>query len=120
MFDKKIINVTTAATLTADDAVDIHRNAYNAAFYELGLRWHWDGKIYPSVLCMDDERARLRSYLETHQSHLLKAYDAEFLVDAVQTAKARCYETMAAAGNQRGNPGSSINWAELHQHEVGV
>lgn len=120
MFDKKITNESAAATLSAADAVDIHRNAYNAAFYELGLKWHWDGKIYPSVLCQDDERARLRAYLETHQSHLLKAYDAEFLVDAVQTAKARCFETMSEAGSRRGAPAAAINWAELHQHEVGV
>jgi hypothetical protein len=119
MFDKKIINEATAAALTTADAADIHRNAYNAAFYELGLRWHWDGKIYPSVLCQDEERARLRTYLESHQSHLLKAYDAEFLVDAVQTAKARCYETMIAAGSQRG-AGAPINWAEIHRAEVGV
>ena len=25
-----------------DSGVDLERNAYNAAFYELGLRWHWD------------------------------------------------------------------------------
>ena len=114
MFDKKIDHQPVA------DAADIHRNAYNAAFYELGLKWHWDGKIYPTVLSHDEERARLRQYVETHQSHLLKVYDAEFLVDAVQTAKDRCYETMAAAGTRRGTPDSSINWAELHQNEVGV
>ena len=27
---------------SADDAADLHRNAYNAAFYELGLSWYWD------------------------------------------------------------------------------
>jgi hypothetical protein len=113
MFDKKIIHHATEAT----DPADIHRNAYNAAFYELGLRWHWDGKIYPSVLSQDDERTRVRTYLETHQSHLLKAYDAEFLVDAVETAKARCYETMTAVGSQSGAP---INWAEMHRAQVGV
>ena len=80
MFDKKIDRHTAA---DAADAVDIHRNAYNAAFYELGLRWHWDGKIYPSVLDHDAERARLRAYVETYQPHLLKAYDADFLIDAV-------------------------------------
>ena len=114
MFDKKIARHTAA---DAPDAVDIHRNAYNAAFYELGLRWHWDGKIYPSVLDHDAERARLRQYMETYQPHLLKAYDADFLIDAVETAKERCYEAMTAEGCKAG---ASINWAEIHQGQVGV
>jgi hypothetical protein len=111
MFDTK-----TSSNAAADTA-DIHRNAYNAAFYELGLKWYWDGRIYPSVLGRDDERDCLRTYLQTHQSHLLKAYDAEFLIDAIQTTKARCYETMTAEGC---GAGAHVNWAEMQQGEVGV
>lgn len=96
---------------------DAHRNAYNAAFHELGLSFHWDGATYRDVLCQDGERACLRSYLETHQPHLLKAYDAEFLVDAIQAAKARCYDVMTADGCR---PGAFINWAEIQQHHAGV
>ena len=28
---------------------DIERNAYNAAFYELGLRWHWDCETFDAL-----------------------------------------------------------------------
>jgi hypothetical protein len=101
----------------AADAADIHRNAFNAAFYELGLRWHWDGDTYQTLLCEDDERARIRRYLEQHQPHLLKVYDADFLTDAIQTAKARCYRTMTADG---GGAGSYTNWAEIQKLEVGA
>ncbi|MFC3111328.1 hypothetical protein ACFQAT_10635 [Undibacterium arcticum] len=111
MFDSKI-NSDAAA-----NAVDVHRNAYNAAFYELGLRWHWDGDTYQTLLCKADEKDRIRIYLETHQPHLLKAYDADFLIDAIQTTKSRCYDTMTAAGSKLG---AYINWAEIQQREVGV
>jgi len=111
MFDSKI-NSDAAAS-----AVDVHRNAYNAAFYELGLRWHWDGAIYQTLLCKADEKDRIRIYLETHQPHLLKAYDADFLIDAIQTTKSRCYETMTADGSKLG---AYINWEEIQQREVGV
>ncbi len=40
----------------AADAATVHRNAYNAAFYELGLRWYWDSEMYPAVLSEADER----------------------------------------------------------------
>lgn len=105
-------NAANAANLA-----DIHRNAYNAAFYELGLRWHWDGDAYRTVLCQDGERDCLRTYLQQHQAHLLKAYDADFLIDAIQAAKARCYDAMAVDG---GRAGAYINWAELQQGQVGV
>jgi hypothetical protein len=107
----------TSTSAAVVNPADIHRNAYNAAFYELGLRWHWDDAIYQAELCKEGERDCLMNYLKTQQAHLLKAYDADFLIDAIQAAKARCYETMTAEGCQAG---AYTNWAELHQHQVGV
>jgi hypothetical protein len=102
---------------SARNAVDLHRDAYNAAFYELGLKWHWDADIYQSILPRTQENDRLRNYLETHHPHLLKAYDAGFLVNAIQETKARCYDAMAAA---HGSNDSHINWAEIQKAEIGV
>jgi hypothetical protein len=31
------------------DHQELERNAYNAAFYELGLRWHWDSQTYEAL-----------------------------------------------------------------------
>jgi hypothetical protein len=100
---------------TAQDAADIHRSAYNAAFYELGLKWHWDADHYESALPASQEKAHLLSYLRNHQAHLLKAYDAEFLVEAITAAKGRCYETLLISGRTTPN----INWAEMQQAQVG-
>lgn len=101
----------------SSNQADAHRNAYNAAFHELGLRFHWDSATYEGVLCPDGERECLRRYLEQHQPHLLKAYDTQFLVNAIQTAKDRCFSVMSAAG---GHPGAFINWAEIQQHHAGI
>jgi hypothetical protein len=35
-----------ASSYRSADPAEIDRNAYNAAFYELGLRWHWDIDTY--------------------------------------------------------------------------
>ena len=98
-------------------SADAHRNAYNAAFYELGLSCHLDSAAYQEVLCADGERNCLRQYLERHHAHLLTAYDADFLVDAIQSAKARCYDAITADG---ATAGGFINWAEIQQSQVGV
>ena len=79
---------------------ETHRQAYNAAFEELGLSWHWDRVTYA---CLPAQGAEgLRTYLEKEHPHLLRAYEADFLVNAIETAKRRCYEVMVR--NRAGRP----------------
>jgi hypothetical protein len=96
----------------ADD--DSDRDAYNAAFHELGLRWHWDSATYDRLLhASPDAGERVRVYLQTTQPHLLKAYDADFLVSAIE----------ARARQRRGQPaaaGRNFNWASLQSADIGA
>lgn len=87
---------TLPASSCADDG-EADRNAFNAAFDDLGLRWHWDSETYRSLASIECERARVARYLEGEQSHLLRAYDAEFLTSAILAAKGRHVRTMATA-----------------------
>ncbi|HET9822722.1 MAG TPA: hypothetical protein VFQ16_12945 [Burkholderiaceae bacterium] len=74
---------------------DLERSAFNAAFHELGLRWHWDGATYDALCAEPCERRRVQRYLEAEQAHLLRAYDAGFLVDAILAAKGRAQHAMS-------------------------
>ena len=80
-------------TLTADQTAEAHRQAYNAAFEELGLNWHWDPVTFAGLPAHG--RDGVRAYLQSEHPHLLRAYDADFLADAIEAAKARYYATMA-------------------------
>jgi hypothetical protein len=51
--------------------------AYALALEELGLEWHWDGN------------EPVRSYVEREHPHLLRAYDADFLVNAIECVRKR-------------------------------
>lgn len=82
------------AVVDPDDA--IHRDAFNAAFRELGLNWRWGNETYRTLRNRGAEREGVRAYVETHQPHLLTAYEPEFLVNAILTAKAKWYEAMRA------------------------
>lgn len=85
----------TLQTLVTDDAAtDAHRHAYNAAFDELGLNWHWDAATYAGV--RSHGRDGLRTWLEREHAHLLRAYEADFLVNAIESVKARCRPGIAA------------------------
>ncbi|MGZ5181396.1 MAG: hypothetical protein ACXWC6_10905 [Ramlibacter sp.] len=83
-----------SAVLSRDvvhDDPEILRQAYNSAFEELGLAWHWDRATYAGLPA---GRPGVRAYLEREHPHLLRAYEADFLVDAIETAKSRCESMM--------------------------
>jgi hypothetical protein len=86
-----------------DRGVEAHRQAYNAAFDELGLNWYWDPITYACLPAAG--RDGLRAYLQTEQAHLLRAYDLDFLTEAIETAKARCYGVMLAHSASTANHG---------------
>jgi hypothetical protein len=98
---------------------ELDRNAFNAAFNELGLRWHWDSETHVGLLRQSaDTTARLRYYLETQQPHLLRAYDADFLVGVIQERATLHRERLAQSGAMAAGP--YFNWAETLGRELGV
>jgi hypothetical protein len=90
------------------------QNACNAAFHELGLAWCWDAShpLPCTGASPDALRDCVRDYLTQHQAHMLRAYDADFLVDAIIGAMARC-----APGS---TPTTAIDWRELQQPQIGI
>jgi len=108
-------NAATDSHFT-EDSMEIHLDAYNAAFCELGLKWHWNTETYQTLQRSGGDARSVQSYLETHQPHLLKVYDLDFLTNVIHVTKARCYESIIARG-----PGValSVDWAEIQRHEVG-
>ncbi|MDB5897237.1 MAG: hypothetical protein JWP22_2969 [Ramlibacter sp.] len=56
---------------------------YTAAFEELGLSWEWDPATHGAG------REGLRAYLQRERPHLLRAYEADFLIEAVESTRAR-------------------------------
>ena len=111
------MRIDTNFTSEADDR-DL--NAYNAAFYELGLRWHWDSATYEALLALGgDGPTRVRHYLQTQQPHLLRAYDVDFLV-ALIDRKAAAHRAAADATRQDGTASRFFDWAQARGCELGA
>jgi len=99
-------------------ADEIDRNAYNAAFHELGFRWYWDLDTYQRLAHSGlDPEQRIRHYLETQHAHLLKAYDAAFLVDVIQ-AKHSVHHQRAATSNALTS--RHFDWSQTVAGELGI
>ncbi|MEQ1685069.1 MAG: hypothetical protein ABL916_15585 [Burkholderiaceae bacterium] len=98
--------------------IEAERNAYNAAFHELGFRWHWDAGTYSQLTRSGlNAEQQLRHYIETQQAHLLKAYDTDFLVGVIQEKQAVHRQRTAASAAR---PGRHFDWAQTLGGELGA
>lgn len=86
---------TPSSTQQAHEGIDL--DAYNGTFWDLGFKWQWDGQTYRALLDAGGARARIRLYLERHQSHLFKAYDPDFLVDLIHDRMMQRHDAIVAA-----------------------
>lgn len=86
---------TLHAPAPTDPASEAHRHAYNAAFQELDLPWHWDARTFAAL--QPTGRAGVRAWVEREQPHLLRAYELDFLVDAIEGTQSRCHQRILRA-----------------------
>ena len=77
------------------DALAAELEAYNRAFSELELPWHWDADTFRQLLSEAAEGDCIAAYIERSQPHLLRVYDKAFLADLVRGAVERCRQEAA-------------------------
>ena len=78
---------------------DLQIQAYNGAFEELGFQWYWDRSTWAAL---PSGSSRVLEYVQREHPHLLRSYDGEFLVSAVEAARAR-HEAMMRSRRQAAN-----------------
>ena len=86
----------THATHSDDREVQAQLCAYNSAFEELDLMFRWDTDTYRSLASADSDYGRIAQYIETHCPHLLTAYSADFLCQAIVERKNSVLEACRA------------------------
>lgn len=77
---------------TLADTEDAHRAAFNQAFAELGMDWHWDEALYTGLLNISGGKERIAHYWR--QAHPdIRALNAQALQDTIN----RIHELKTAA-----------------------
>lgn len=82
----------------ADTERDGHRPAFNAAFAEAGLAWHWDEALYGELLEVTGGKERIRFFCERHAREFLQQANTEARIKELHAAKTRHYVDICAQG----------------------
>lgn len=82
----------------ADTERDGHRVAFNRAFEEFGLDWHWDEALYGKLLSVTGGKERMAYYLnEFNRDYAQDDSTPDMIVD-LHKAKTRHYTELLATG----------------------
>ena len=82
----------------ADTERDGHRVAFNRAFAEAGLDWHWDVPLYGELLAVTGGKERMHFYIERYRSDWPKPADFDALVAKLHKRKTHHYTELLATG----------------------
>jgi len=89
----------------ADTERDGHRPAFNAAFKEAGLPWHWDVALYGELLAVTGGKERMLHYAQRHAPELAAKPGFDNLVRKLHVLKTERYVQLVQAGRIPLRPG---------------
>lgn len=102
----------------ADTERDGHRVAFNRAFADAGLDWHWGEKLYGKLLKVSGGKERLRHYMKKWRPPLAPDAEPDDLVIELHQAKTRHYVALMSGGLIPLRPGVERLLREARQQQV--
>src|ERR1035437_39061 len=92
---------------TLADTESAHLAAFNHAFAEFGLDWHWDEALYTELLNISGGKERILHYWKTTQPELreLEAMALQATVNRLHELKTAAYESAVNSGAVSLRPG---------------
>lgn len=82
----------------ADTERDGHRPAFNQAFKEAGLDWHWDVALYGELLAVTGGKERINYYVAQYHPELKVDVDFAVTVALLHREKTRIYSELLTSG----------------------
>ena len=90
---------------TLADTEETHRRAFNAAFRDAGLGWHWHPTLYARLLAIAGGKERLHHYWRVVDPETADGSRVADIVDAVHALKTRHYTQLVSNGQVPLRPG---------------
>ena len=82
----------------AETELNGHRIAFNRAFAEFNIDWHWTPELYGELLALPGGKERIRFYAQTHAPDLLGRLDLDTWVARLHQLKNEFYSALLLAG----------------------
>jgi len=89
----------------AETERDGHRVAFNRAFADAGLPWHWDERLYGKLLAITGGKERIAHYARQCEPDWLAAAGADERIADLHARKNAHYATIVEAGELHLRPG---------------
>ncbi len=89
----------------AETERDGHRPAFNQAFAECGLDWHWDANLYGELLAVTGGKERIRHYAERYAPEIAARPDLAQLIQTLHATKTAHYLRIVDSGQVPLRPG---------------
>lgn len=90
---------------TLADTEDIHRQAFNAAFAEVGLDWAWSQALYGELLAVTGGKERIRYFLERERPDFVLPDNGDAFIADLHARKTKYYVDTLARGDVPLRPG---------------
>jgi len=121
MYELKALVFDVDGTL-ADTERDGHRVAYNAAFRECGLDWHWNVEDYGRLLDVMGGKERVRHYMAVEHPDFSPPGGVEEFIGKLYVRKTRVYLELLENGEIALRPGVArlINEARSKGVRLGI
>lgn len=89
----------------ADTERDGHRLAFNAAFEECGVDWHWGVELYGELLAITGGKERIRYFVEQYAPAELARSGLDGWIASLHKVKTRHYVSLLESGGIPLRPG---------------
>ncbi|PXW81606.1 HAD superfamily hydrolase (TIGR01509 family) [Nitrosomonas sp. Nm84] len=102
----------------ADTEQDGHRLAFNAAFKQFNLDWHWGIDLYGELLQVTGGKERIRYYMEKHVPAMLNQSNLTEWIASLHKTKTKYFESLMETGSIPLRPGVARLIHELRQEKI--
>lgn len=90
---------------TLAETEEVHREAFNKAFEQAGLDWHWSPSLYAELLAVTGGKERIRYFLDTRLPGFETPIRLDEYIASLHAAKTDIYTGMVASGQVALRPG---------------
>jgi HAD superfamily hydrolase (TIGR01509 family) len=90
---------------TLADTEELHRQAFNEAFFSCGVRWRWGPALYAELLQITGGKERIAHYISQQQLPAVERGRLLRLIPQMHAAKTRLYRELIALGHLHPRPG---------------